>query len=176
MSRTAIWELHIAPMFRLIDRDHMLLLDPPQRVDLFDYDQVVARSKTGVMQRFLHGHMPPASVGGPWPDEWLALFDRWVTQDKFARLGPVSAEYGATLAGGQVTLVASGEKPGDDDKVWFERISHSETPREYALVREPIDSSTEPGDFITRERFTPAPGVTTVVVNDAKGRHEIPIE
>lgn len=176
MSRAAIWELHIVPMFRLIDRDHMLQLEPPQQIDIYDYDQVVARCKTGVFQRWLHGHMPPSSVGGPWPEEWLALFDRWVKDgDGYARLGVIDAEYAASADGSNVLLFGTGEKPDGDDKVWFERLSKSETPREYALAREPIGTAGDTGDFTAREVFAATPGVTTVIVHDAKGRHEVPI-
>jgi hypothetical protein len=181
MNRPVIWELHILPMFRIVDRDHMLQLSSPKRrIDMFDYDQVVERCKSGVFQSWLRGHMPPVNVGGPWPDEWLALFDRWVEgvdgERKFLRLAPVSGDYTATLNAGAVLLMATGEKPDDADEVWLERISMAESPREYALVREEVGTAKEAGEFTVRERFTPAAGVTTVIVTDAKGRHEVNIE
>jgi hypothetical protein len=176
MSRPVLWELHIQPMFRLVDRDHMLLLSSSQRrIDLFDYDQVVARCRTGVFQQWLKGHMPPVNVGGPWPEEWLALFDRWVSEG-YRRLDTAAAEYSAGVNGGSVLLIATGEKPADEDEVWFERLSSAESPREYALVREAIGTTSDPSDFTVRERFVAAPGVTIVVVHDANGRHEVTIE
>jgi len=172
--RPVIWELHIVPMFRLIDRDHMLLLSGNRRIDLYDYDQVVERSRTGVFQNWIRGHMPPLNVGGPWPAEWIALYERWVSGG-FLRLASVSAEYTARLGAGMVTLIATGEKPADEDEVWFERLSTSESPREYALVREELGQPGDPSDFTVKERFAPTAGVSAVVVNDANGRHEVAI-
>ena len=173
-SRRVLWDLHILPMFRHLDRDHMLMLSGNRRIDLFDYAQVVERSRTGVFQNWLRGHMPPVNAGGPWPEEWIALFDRWVSGG-FLRLADVTAEYSAGRSGGMVTLVAAGEKPSDDDEVWFERVSSSESPREYKLVRDAIGEPGDPGDFTIRERFAATAGVDVVIVNDAEGRHEVKI-
>ena len=38
-ERTPYWETHIRPMFRPLDREHMLtFVDESRRFDLFDYD------------------------------------------------------------------------------------------------------------------------------------------
>jgi len=185
MTRQIIWELHILPMFRLVDRDHMMALSAGQRLDLFNYDQVVKRAspepghetEMPIFQRWIRGHMPPANAGGPWPDEWIALFDRWVSGG-FQRLAAVTADYGAGLNGGMVALVASGQKPGIDDQVWFERLSLSESPREYRLVREAIGEQDpdNPVEFTVRENFAATSGVQVVIVHDTNGPHEVTIE
>jgi hypothetical protein len=173
--RAALWELHILPMFRLVDRDHMLLLSGQRGLDLFDYQQVVDRCRTGVFQSWIRDHMPPPNTGGPWPPEWIALFDRWVSEG-YRRLAGAEASYTAKDNGGTVMLIASGEKPSEDDEVWFERLSPADAPREYALVREAIGSpGGDTGEFTVRERFKRVAGVNVVVVHDAGGRHEVPI-
>lgn len=70
--RTPVFELHIRPLFRMTDHEHMRV-----QVDLWDYDQV-----TNNAERIL-GHlkaeddrplMPPLGSGGPWPEEWVRLY------------------------------------------------------------------------------------------------------
>src|ERR1700716_346578 len=76
-DRTPIFELHILPMFRQLDRQHMLRVN--SQLDLLDYDKVKANA--GVIVQFAGGDsptMPPSEVGGPWPSEWKALFGRWI--------------------------------------------------------------------------------------------------
>src|ERR1041385_1294724 len=71
MAVTPYWEIHIRPMFRLIDHDHMTSF-----FDLFDYDAVV-QNADDIVDAVSGGAMPPSSTGGPWPEEWVALFTRW---------------------------------------------------------------------------------------------------
>src|SRR5262245_4312005 len=84
-ERNPIFELHIRPMFRLLDRQHMLL-----GMDLWDYDSVKTHSAQILIKLKGPGEpqlsvMPPARTGGPWPSEWISLFDRWI-QGGFRRL------------------------------------------------------------------------------------------
>src|ERR1700744_5196444 len=79
-ERNPVFELHIRPLFRLLDRQHMLRV-PPQGLDLWDYDVVKANSAS-ILQR-VKGQgpeqtMPTTRTGGPWPSEWGGLFDRWI--------------------------------------------------------------------------------------------------
>ena len=69
---------HISLMFRSIDTRHMAF-----RFDLADYDEVkrfsedILKSLKGLEGRRV---MPPIEDGGPWPEEWIALFERWITE------------------------------------------------------------------------------------------------
>jgi hypothetical protein len=43
----------------------------------------VRSNKDAILQRLQArdgSMMPPASAGGPWPDEWIALFQRWIQE------------------------------------------------------------------------------------------------
>jgi hypothetical protein len=79
-ERNPVFELHIKPMFRLLDRQHMLRVGP-QSLDLWDYDAVKAKSALILQRVKAHGPeqpMPTKNTGGPWPSEWVGLFDRWI--------------------------------------------------------------------------------------------------
>jgi len=91
-ERKPIFELHIRPMFRLLDRQHMLRF--PRDLDLWDYDAV--RTDSARILKRLKGQndmgeddvrfrMPTERTGGAWPSEWISLFDRWI-QGGFRRL------------------------------------------------------------------------------------------
>jgi hypothetical protein len=79
-ERNPIFELHIRPLFRLLDRQHMLRV-APNDLDLWDYDVVKAKSAS-ILQRVKGDGqkqaMPTPRTGGPWPSEWVDLFDRWI--------------------------------------------------------------------------------------------------
>lgn len=90
-ERKPIFELHIRPLFRLMDRQHMLRL-AGSTLDLWDYEAVKTHSAT--ILRRLKGEgqrMPTDKTGGPWPPEWVSLFDRWI-QGGFRRLSPGTAK------------------------------------------------------------------------------------
>jgi hypothetical protein len=92
-ERQPIFELHIRPLFRLLDRQHMLRLGGLS-FDLWDYDAV--RTHSATILRKLKGEgsgsmMPTEKTGGPWPSEWISLFDRWI-QGGFRRLSVSTAK------------------------------------------------------------------------------------
>lgn len=73
---TPSFENHIKQMFREVDVESMLFM-----FNLHDYDQVSQNS--GEILKCLKGEdgrrqMPPISTGGPWPEEWIRLFERWI--------------------------------------------------------------------------------------------------
>lgn len=69
---------HISLMFRSMDVQHMGF-----KFDLSDYDDVknfseeILKSLKGLEGRRV---MPPIEDGGPWPEEWIALFERWIAE------------------------------------------------------------------------------------------------
>lgn len=77
-ERPPVFELHIRPMFRLLDREHMLTLFGAG-VDLWDLEPVwQLRNKILVRLRLeTESNMLGLGVGGPWPQEWIDLFERW---------------------------------------------------------------------------------------------------
>lgn len=76
-NRPASFALHILPLFRQIDIDSMQFM-----FDLKKYDDVSANSQDILYCLEGQGrpHMPPATQGGPWPDEWISLFRRWIEE------------------------------------------------------------------------------------------------
>lgn len=172
-DRIPYWELHIRPMFRLLDHERMLssfLGD--RRIDLFDYDQVRAKAAR-ILSRLREeppGCMPPDTHGGPWPEEWIALFARW-SELGFPRLDVPSAQWEARRTGDKVRVTARGNKASVTDNVWLDIVGLS--PREYILHREPGPES-DPDTFEATDQFVDA-NVKSVWITDAEGRREIGI-
>ena len=76
--RHPVFELHIRPMFRLLDREHMLTFVEPG-FDLWELERVWEMRNDILVRLRGEGsqNMPGAAVGGPWPPEWIDLFERW---------------------------------------------------------------------------------------------------
>ncbi len=171
-TRPVRYEIHIRPLTRLIDRDNM-----SWAFDLWDYDQV----KTNVDAILLRtaADMPPLPYGGPWPAEWVAIFQRW-KDEGFLRLdlGTVDTTgYTATRTGDSVTLTGRGKTPSSGYRAWLEGVLPEGQPREYILYWEPPVPATPAAPTLFRAKATfPSPAtVTSVTVTDAAGRHVVPI-
>jgi hypothetical protein len=163
MAVTPYWEIHILPMFRLIDRDHMNSF-----FDLYDYQTVVDNAE-GINNELTSKGMPPAPTGGPWPEEWIALFARWVASG-CPRLGSASGvTYTLAPRAPGMNLVATGTYT-ERDTAWFERLADSGGTRVYALVIRPGGGAPKP--FKVEERSIPA-GVKSVIVQDKDGSHTV---
>ena len=172
MSRIPRFELHIRPMFRLLDRDHMLSLTGGRAFDLYDYDAVVTRAQS--IHAHLKDNMPTIPTGGLWPEEWVTLFRRWIDAG-CPRLELISGLYSAQTNGKLVVLKASVQNTRPDDRAWFELAGTSDSPREYWLYREPGTLAPSPTPVTVQERFTYKAGVDTVTVIDFAGRQQVRI-
>jgi hypothetical protein len=77
-QRPPVFELHIRPMLRLLDREHMLTLIEPG-FDLWELGKVWEMRNDILLRLRGEGsqNMPGLQVGGPWPTEWIDLFERW---------------------------------------------------------------------------------------------------
>jgi len=77
--RATSYSLHIRPLFTAIDIEHMKAAG----LDLSVHDDVRANADA-ILRRLKGGagvrQMPPASTTGPWPEEWIALFERWTSE------------------------------------------------------------------------------------------------
>jgi hypothetical protein len=165
MTRPPYFELHIRPMFRLIDCDHMR----PYGLELFDYDSIVT-NKEAISEALKNG-MPPADAGGPWPEEWIALFERWVSLE-CPRLQLASGvTYSLTRMAGTAQLKAEGQTPGANIPVWFERLNENESPREYVLYFAAAGNPGPPQPFTATEALPEE--VTSVSVRDADGSRTV---
>ena len=164
--RTPVYELHIRPMFRATDRDHMSF-----EFNLWDADEVVARSND-ILSR-LRSNMPPVATGGLWPDEWIALFSRWIdTGHKRLQLG--TGEFAFNQSGATVTVTATGTFPAAGFKGWLQLESETDTAKTYVLYFEPPDAPAEgdAGSFNLRERY-PSTDTRSVFVHDSAGVHQL---
>jgi hypothetical protein len=171
-TRPVRYELHIRPLMRMIDRDNMAWA-----FDLWDYDQTRANAD-GILLRTA-ADMPPPSHGGPWPAEWVALFQRW-KDEGFLRLdlGTVDATgYTAVREGEVVTLTGRGSTPTGGYRAWLHAVVPEGGPREYILYWEPPvpAAPANPTLFRARAKFPAPPTMTSVAVVDAAGRHVVPI-
>ena len=118
MARIPRWEIHIRPMFNMMDADHMGYL--------YDVDRVWTKRR-GILTRLKAGSMPPVTEHGPWPEEWIALFERWVTEGetKFGGHPPrvllaEGSDYKLEDDGfGTLTLTGKTKVPSNDSKAYF---------------------------------------------------------
>lgn len=80
MNRPTSFRLHIRPMFSDIDVEHMANAGP-FRIDLTDHAAVKEKAEQ-ILDRLMNEDdpMPPIADDGPWPQEWIALFQRWIAE------------------------------------------------------------------------------------------------
>lgn len=168
-DRPPLWQLHIRPLFRRIDREHMRRM-----IDLWDYEQVKARA-----EHILHAlessasPMPTSSTGGPWPAEWIALFRRW-TETGFRRLAlgtPIGAyELAQSFEGWELSALA--RLPSPEAQVWLSPDADDGATRSYVLYLQEAGDSQAAGerpvsDIFQREQLE------RVVVRDSRGEHTL---
>lgn len=183
-ERPPVFELHIRPMFRLLDRTHMTTLVAPA-IDLWDLDAVWAE-RTAILSR-LRGegsrNMPGVQVGGPWPAEWIALFERWIATGTEGAPGhhlmpaePTGPYEVSSLGGDRRRLRATVTAPTEGCRVWFGLDSISSGQRDYTLHLEPAFPSrpADPTLMEATDRFDIG-DTTHVVICDSRGCQEIGI-
>src|SRR5204862_8148384 len=125
-QRPPVFELHIRPMFRLLDREHMnTFVTPP--IDLWDLD-AVWKNRVAIHDRLSADGLRnmPGALGGPWPTEWVTLFERWVATGSDTEPGhhlvlanPDGPYSVRALTGNKRLLKAAVTAPTDGCQVWF---------------------------------------------------------
>ena len=174
MNRLPQFELHIRPMFHLIDREHMKGHGGDRDMDLWDYDSVVKYSHDILVKLRTEGNpMPPLTTGGPWPDEWIALFERWVSA-QCPRLELAAGTYTATPHNAEVILAAIGNTSVACN-VWLYLKSIASDKREYILYAEPSSDSQTTFSVIDEFEAPDDPSEFTIIVHDCNGEQEVPI-
>ncbi|MFE6869527.1 hypothetical protein ACFVFS_23605 [Kitasatospora sp. NPDC057692] len=165
--RTPVFELHIRPLFRATDREHMAF-----SLNLWDYDSVVANIDD-VIGRVDGGGMPPDDHSGPWPEEWVALLRRWKATG-FKRLDIGTANFTLTRTATAVTVTATGTFPAPGITGWLQLESETETAKTYVLYYEAPDSPAggTPDPFTLKEKYRAA-DTRTVFVHDSAGVREL---
>jgi hypothetical protein len=166
--RTPVFQLHILPMFRATDRQHMVW-----KLDLWDYDEV--RNNADSILSYLKGEsklMPPVENGGPWPDEWVQLFQRWKdTGFKRLELGTAAR---CTFDQGDKAILATGTYPAAGYQGWLQIETETDSSRTYVLYFEPPDAAVASGaaSFDLTE-FYDGPDTQSIYVHDSTGVRQI---
>lgn len=169
MQRTPVFELHIRPLFRATDRAHMRV-----QIDLSDYDQVVNNAERVLLH--LKGEddrplMPPTGSGGPWPAEWVRLFERWMaTGCKRLELGAARYRFDKTAN----LLLATGTYPAAGYNGWLQIESETDTARVYVLYLEPPDAAVAGGGGpFQLEELVEGLETQSIHVHDSTGVHRV---
>jgi hypothetical protein len=183
-QRLPVFELHIRPMLRLLDREHMITLVEPG-FDLWQLESVW-EMRNDILAR-VRGeggqNMPGLAVGGPWPAEWIELFERWTRN-------PTADDIGHHLVlaqpeGPYQLLPASGDKrrlrakvvaPSAGCRAWFELDSITPGRREYTIYLEPAlpEQPHDETPLQALELFEKG-DATRLLIRDAAGTHELTI-
>lgn len=165
--RTPVFELHILPLFRATDRDHMLFA-----LDLWDYAKVVEHADE-ILAR-VEIDMPTIDTGGPWPEEWVQIFRRWRdTGFKRLEMG-TGAQYMWSQSATAASIRATGTFPAAGYRGWLQIESLTETAKTYVLFFEAPDEPTTglPDSFNIRERY-PVADTRSVFIRDAAGLQQV---
>lgn len=176
-DRIPVFELHILPMFRQIDKQHMLRVN--SNLDLLDYDSV--KTNANDIKSFACSDtptMPPKAAGGFWPSEWKALFSRWV-DGGFLRLSVGTGQniVLAKAAGNTHQLSCSVAIPNALDAIaWFDIVDPGPATATYRVVVFPGETVPPPTATKTvnlRERVDAAAAANGVTVIDSAGSHQV---
>ncbi len=178
-DRTPIFEMHILPMFRQLDRQHMMRVN--STLDLWDYDSV-KRAAPNIVNRACGDtpSMPTQGVGGAWPSEWRALFSRWVAGG-FRRLAlGLGRDYKLTKSGDTLFTLrcttAIPDATDGDSTAWFDIVDlnpGSATFRLYVFSGEAVPPPSDTTDLQVQEHVAAASAVGGVTVIDSAGTHRI---
>jgi hypothetical protein len=130
--------------------------------------------------------MPPPDEGGPWPPEWLALFERWINEG-MKRLDNATADptkFRAARDPGttSVTIDGGGTKPSVGHVAWIERaydpdrLYNEYLPDQFVLYQEQRSvSPPAPTPFSFEDFFDVPMTVTQLTVIDSAGKHLVNI-
>lgn len=176
-DRIPVFELHILPMFRQLDRQHMLRVDA--QLDLLDYDSI--KKKADAILQFAGGDtpsMPPPAAGGPWPSEWRALFARWIAGGhRRLSLGTGQAYKLAKSVGNTHLLTCTVAVPNAPDcHAWFDVVDPNPAGaiyRLYVFTGETVPPPADTNNVNIRERVDADAAANGVTVIDAAGSHQL---
>jgi hypothetical protein len=180
VDRTPIFEMHILPMFRLVDRRHMMRVN--SNLDLWNYESVKANAPQIVARAGGDNpSMPTADVGGIWPSEWRALFARWVAGG-FRRLSLGQGQnYKLAKSGNDFLLtcdVAVPNAPDGDSAAWFDIVDPgpaAATYRLYVFPGEAVPPATDTISISAQERVDAAAAANGVTVIDTSGTRRVTV-
>jgi hypothetical protein len=144
--------------------------------DLWNRDNVFNNAQVILIRLSSTDCMPPAEYGGPWPQEWIDLFRRWVDAG-----GPVlergKGQYTATRNAAGVRVQAKVTTPTPGYHVWMEEDRVRVVPPAIVVYAEPPDppQAPAPEQMEVRDTFEIPATETTVRIIDADGPHDVSI-
>ncbi|MEL6562302.1 MAG: hypothetical protein AAFQ94_29285 [Bacteroidota bacterium] len=186
MNRIPRFELHILPMIRTIDKERMIWWKDLHATETYyDTSGKPLMDNIWKIQKYLKGEgsrpvMPPVYYGGPWPDEWVSLFDRWV-EEGCPRLSKASGrDYQADRENDNKVFlfgVVDAPSSGKSFEAWFSRnLNHPQQFFYEVWVEEHNDSKISSGE---KELEMPVVNIGSdvkeIFVSDINGIHSIPI-
>lgn len=167
-DRIPIYELHIQPLFRLIDREHMKLF-----FNLGDYDSL-KQNATKVLRRLRNG-MPPESSGGPWPPELISMFERWTAAGCPRLTIGGGSQFQFTKSGTSYHVECAVNVPNDTTQCWLDIVDVDPAHRIYRIYFEPNNAPAAPTSVTISDDFDDAADIKSVTVIDAAGAQTIAV-
>jgi hypothetical protein len=144
------------------------------QLDLWDYDEVVNNADR--ILGYLRAEedrplMPPVGAGGPWPDEWVQLFQRW-KDSGFKRLELGTARYSFERPASMI--LATGTFPAAGYVGWLQIETETESSSTYVLYLEPPEAAVEGGaEPFSLEELYEGPETNSIYIYDSTGTHQI---
>jgi hypothetical protein len=167
-DRVPIYELHIRPLFRVIDRAHMALF-----FDLGDHDALQGHAQK-ILLRLRHG-MPPESTGGPWPPELITMFERWVNAGCPRLTVGTGSQFQFTKSGTSYHLECVVQVPNDTTQCWLDIVDVDPAHRSYRIYVQPNSAPAAPTPVTVSDDFDETASITSVTVFDGAGTQTIPV-
>jgi len=130
--------------------------------------------------------MPPPHAGGPWPKEWVDLFERWLTAGA-PRLGLAQVDAASLSAGRQpgtplVDLKVNVTLPTSGHVAWIERrfaddqFFSPERPSEFVVYERQVTTTSTLAPATTIEDLLDVPvGITTVSIIGSNGTFTVAV-
>jgi hypothetical protein len=158
-------------MFRAIDRDHMLW-----RADLWDYASVKAAADDirVVLRRDPPGFMPTPEFGGPWPEQWIQVFEAWIAAGH-PRLPLAKGTYDVVRLGNRtLQLAVSIPLANGADNAWIDREQAPDSTRAYIVLRRPAPAgAVQPARVMQHVEDLTDPQIAEIVITDTDGRRSL---
>ena len=170
MSAIPYFEIHIRPMFRVIDRDHMSF-----RIDLWNYEEVkeLAPRIAELLRLEPPGTMPTKDSGGPWPEGWIQVFELWIAKG-CPRLSLTQGQYTAQRIGnGRIIFDCIVQLQNGAEDAWVEPKPSSPGHAEYVLYLRPAPPGVQEPPRSAQFQEVLSADIERLTVHDIAGAHEI---
>lgn len=184
-----VFELHIRPLIRSLDREHMDFAfnlwnypEGPGADPIGQYTLILNRLKSTAPDVV----MPPPNAGGPWPKEWVDLFERWLTAGAprlgLSQVDPASLSAARQPGTSLVDLKVGITLPSSGHVAWIERrfaddqFFSPERPDEFVVYERQMTTASTPASAATIEDLLDVPaGTATVKIIGSNGTFTVTV-